>query len=170
MCGKKVKHKVFVSDKTYKKKDIKKFVWYFPSGNVILVPVNQRICKNCINLKKKKLLFKRHTGKPWCNILQKKLFHERVISRSFMIKLKIFQKYSEKKPTWNRDSNFLPSFLSDNNILIPVNQQICKFLKCQRKPIRLFRWRYIEKKQHEFKTLQLKTSFSFQIAPITKRT
>ena len=53
MCGKKVKHKVFVSDKTYKKKDIKKFVWYFPSGNVILVPVNQRICKNCINLKKK---------------------------------------------------------------------------------------------------------------------
>ena len=40
---------------------------------------------------------------------------------------------------------FLPSFLSDDTILVPVNQQICKFLKCQWEPISLFRGSYIKR-------------------------
>ena len=52
---------------------------------------------------------------------------------------KKFSKVLRKKKYETSVSNFLPSFLTDNNILVPFNQRICKFLKCQQKPITLLR-------------------------------
>ena len=58
---------------------------------------------------------------------------------------KIFSKILKQKKILTSVSNFLPSFLTDNNILVPLNQRICKLLKCQQKPISLFTSSYIKK-------------------------
>ena len=97
MCGKTVKHKISYEIKPIRKR-ILKFVPYFPSGNVILVPVNHRICKSCINLKK--TLIQTTHRKTIVQLTTEKILSQKIDFKKLDHKIKkIFQNYSEKTPT-----------------------------------------------------------------------
>ena len=85
-------------------KQDKNLLPYFPSGNIISVPVNQRVCKNCNNFKQNSHSnYKQEIVPPPTEKFispktdSKKLYHE-VKKKKFV---KILRNSQEKKPIRN---------------------------------------------------------------------
>ena len=81
-------------------KQDKNLLPYFPSGNIISVPVNQRVCKNCNNFKQNShsnYKQEKHGAASYRKIYFTKDWFQEALSRSKKKNCENSQKFSGKK-------------------------------------------------------------------------